>query len=182
MPRILFCWRVTARQRGIQSPQNFSSTTATIDNDDKHDNNNDNEDRSPHPRQQKPPSKMTEAPFRPSSLSLHLIVVCRVMTSPSDDLLGSQRQHCCGGGQVYAPPCCAPVVDLALPYLLRLHCGDSSVALPPSGEVNCPLSPSHLPGGATAVKAAAKKDRPVGTIWILPMMSHLASPAEVSSL
>jgi hypothetical protein len=46
--------------------------TATIDNDDNHDDYDDNNNRSPHPRQQKPPSKTMEDPFRsPSSLSLH---------------------------------------------------------------------------------------------------------------
>jgi hypothetical protein len=46
-----------------------------------------------------------------------------------------------------------------------------------SSGVDCPLSPGLLPGSATAIQAAAKKDRPAGTSWILPM-SHLAFPAE----
>ena len=49
-----------------------------------------------------------------------------------------------------------------------------------SGSVDCPISPGHLPGGATAAQSAAKKDRPAGTSWILPGSSP-ASPVEASS-
>ena len=45
-----------------------------------------------------------------------------------------------------------------------------------SGSVDCPISPGHLPGCATAVQ----KDRPAGTSWILPGGSP-ASPVEASS-
>jgi hypothetical protein len=42
------------------------------------------------------------------------------------------------------------------------------------------LSLGHLLGGATTIQAAAKKDRPAGTSWIMPV-SHLASPVEALS-